>query len=332
MRIVILAFGVVGCGFGQGAAKPSAAVPPALPTPAPLQLRSLEQATQADPFPAVNPKYFTADSPSVATVESYLHAMLGYDPNRIWRVVAIQKTVAAGVSKVTALVSERGPNAKVQTATFFVLPDGKHILPDGTAVQPFGVDPFAENRAMVRARADGPFHGAAAKDLMLVEFADLQCPHCRDAQAIMTKLAADFPKARVVYQSFPLVEIHPLAFQAAAYGACVAAKNNDAFFVYSQAVYDTQGALTAETGVQTLKAAATKAGMDAEAIAACAETDAVKAGVEASSKLALDLGVDQTPMLAVNGRLLQFTAIPYETLKNLIVFQAGLDGVSGAGR
>jgi len=73
------------------------AAPATAKTPA-LQLHSLTPDTIADPFPPVNPKFFTADSPSVATVDSYLHAVLGYDSARIWRVVAIQKTPAAGVT------------------------------------------------------------------------------------------------------------------------------------------------------------------------------------------------------------------------------------------
>ncbi len=298
----------------------------------PLQLQSLDAGPRADPFPPTNPKFFTADSPSVATVDSYLKAVLGYDANRIWRVVAIQKTAAPGVTKVTTLVSDRAANSKVNSAVFFITPDGKHLITldqTGGAVSPFGAVPFAENRAILEARADGPAHGAAAKDLMLVEFSDLQCVHCKEAQASMTRLAQDFPKARIVFQNFPLAEIHPQAFEAAAYGVCVAKGSNDAFFKYAQAVYDTQAGLTAEAVDQTLKAAVTKAGADPAAIASCAATEATKNAVLASSKLAMDLGVEQTPMLAVNGRLLPLASIPYETLHSLVAYQASLDGIAG---
>jgi protein-disulfide isomerase len=318
---------------GAAAPQKPAGQAPAAPAPGgtPLQLRSLDSVTQADPFPTINPKNFTADAPSVLTVDSYLRAMIGYDPNRIWRVMAIQKTPAAGVSKVSALITEKGPNQKMLSATFYVLPDGKHLIaPDSSGLNNFGATPFADNRALLQARADGPYQGAASKDLMLVEFSDLQCPHCKDAQAVMAKLVADYPKARIVYQAFPLVDIHPFAFQAAAYGACVAKQNSAAFFTFSQAVYDTQDGLTAEKGVDTLNAAVTKAGADPGAIAACAATDAIKAQVEASSKLAVDLGVNETPTLAVNGRLIPFAQIPYATLKTLINYQAEMDGVAAA--
>ncbi len=313
---------------------PTTAAPKAAPgsttPPPPLRLNSLAADTQHDPFPAVNPKFFTADSPTVATVDSYLHAMLGFDANRIWRVIAIQKTASPGVSKVTALVSERAPNAKVLTASFYVLPDGKHLIaPDPSGLNSFGADPFAENRAMLQARANGPAHGAAAKELILVEFADLQCPHCKEAQATMNRLAQDFPKARVVYESFPLTEIHPYAFQAAAYGACIAKTSQDAFFTYAQAVYDTQGALLPDTWEQTLKNAVTKAGADPSAISTCAAGQAAKDDVTASTRLATDLGVEQTPTLAINGRLINLNAVPYETLRSLVAFQAAADGVQG---
>ena len=53
-------------------------------------------------------------------------------------------------------------------------------------------------------RADGPYRGSADKGLEIVEFADFQCPHCKEAQANMDKLAVDFPKARIVFQACPL--------------------------------------------------------------------------------------------------------------------------------
>ena len=48
---------------------------------------------------------------------------------------------------------------------------------------------------------------------MLVEFADLQCPHCKEAQGTMDSMVKDFPNARVVFQSFPLVEIASVCVQ-----------------------------------------------------------------------------------------------------------------------
>jgi protein-disulfide isomerase len=320
--------------MGAQTATQTGAAPQTAPAPAPsgaqqpgLQLHNMGELPKADPFPQPNPKYFTADAPSVDTVNAFLKALWGYDSNRIWRVEAIQKTMAPNTAKVVVFVSDKSPNAKVQPSAFFVTPDGKHAIA-GDSVIPFGATPFADGRKALQARADGAVRGASGKDFMLVEFADMQCPHCKEAQGTMDSLVKDFPNARVVFQSFPLAELHPYAYKAAAYGYCVQKQKNEAFFVYASAVFDTQDALTPETGDETLKAAVTKAGLDPAAVDACAATPAIKAQVDASIALAQEIGVEQTPMLAVNGHLLPLTGVPYETLKQIVAYQAAQDGVS----
>ena len=295
---------------------------------APLKLQSLAPEVVADPFPPVNPKYFTAQTPSVATVDGYLKAVIGYDPNRIWKVAAIQNTPAPGVSKVTALVSERVPNAKVQEAIFFVLPDGKHLL-DAGSVLPFGAEPYREISETLRQRADGPSQGAAAKDLELVEFGDLQCPHCKEAQPILKQLENDFPNAHVVFEDLPLTEVHPFAERAAWYGVCVAkSAGNAGFWMYANYVYGHQDALTDATGVQTLKEAARQAGADPEAIATCSAKPETHAAVAASVKLAAELGIEHTPTLVANGRVLPLSGISYDTLRQIVAYQATRDGIA----
>jgi protein-disulfide isomerase len=177
-------------------------------------------------------------------------------------------------------------------------------------------------------RADGPYRGSALKDLELVEFADFQCPHCKEAQANMDKLAVDFPKARIVFETFPLPQ-HPEAERAAAYGACVTKLGgSDAFFSFASAVFDGQAGLdTADGATLTLNSSVAHAGLDPVKVAACASEPATKAAVEAPVILARDLGIHQTPTLMVNGRPVPANA-PYPTLKKLIQYQARLDGVS----
>jgi protein-disulfide isomerase len=307
---------------------PSAAIPQA-PAAAPL---ATAPAVQVDPFPPANPRYFTAPAPSIDTVNSFLNQVWGFDSNRLYRVEAIQTTSAPGVVKVTVFVTTKGaPPDKVQAATFYVTPDGKHAIGEASGVVPFGVTPFADIRDVLKARATGAARGAASKDLELVEFADLQCPHCKDFQATMDRLVHDFPKARVVFQLFPLTEIHPSAFKAAAYGVCAQKQSDDAFFKYAAGVFDTQEGLTALTEDTLLKAAAKRAGLDSDAIAACSVTQATRDVIAADIKLAEDIGVDQTPMLAVNGRVIPVSGLPYDMLKQIVQFQATLDHVdSGA--
>ena len=280
-------------------------------------------------FPKPDPNNFTAQAPTPEIVNAFLQASWGYDPNRVWQAQAILKTQVEGISKVVVLIGAKNGNQKLSAIQFFALPDGKHIIA-GDEIIPFGDHPYAENRAALQQGADGPYRGAASKDLEIVEFADLQCPHCKDAQADMDKLAVDFPKARIVFQNYPLARVHPAAVLAAEYGVCVTKMGGStAFFQFASAVFDGQaGMATSDGATLTLNSAVTKAGLDPAKVAACASTPATAAEVESSVKLALSLNVNQTPTLFINGRVIPMSGLPYDTLKQIVAYQAKQDGVA----
>lgn len=295
---------------------------------APAQDPSGPAPAAAPVFPKPDPANFTATAPTKETVNAFLTASWGYEDARIWQVQAILKTPVDGVSKVVVFVGDKTGKDKPQALEFFALSDGKHIIA-GDQIVAFGANPFAEYRAKMKELADGPYRGAAAKDLELVEFADFQCPHCKEAQANMDKLATDFPKARIVFENDPIPTIHPQAVTAALYGNCVAKLGGStAFFQFAAAVFEGQdGLATADGATLTLNSALTKAGQDTAKVAACAATAPAKAQVDASTKLAADLGIVQVPTLVINGRQVPANA-PYATLKKIVEYQIKLDGLT----
>ncbi len=301
------------------------------PTPAGIQGIGAAQPPAAPSaetikFPAIDPKNFTAPSPTPQLVDSFLHAVWGPDETREWRVAAIQPATAPGFVRVEVYVADKRQPQRIASTSFLITPDGQHAISGELA--PFGANPFAAIRTTLQQRADGPSRGAASKDLELVEFADLQCPACKAAQSTMDQLARDLPQAHIVYQNLPLTAVHPEAMQAAEVGNCVRqAKGDPAFFVYAQKVYDTQADLTAAKADATLRAAVTAAGADPAAVMSCAAQPATRAAVEASIKLANDLGVTGTPTLMVNGRPLQLAQVPVTTLERVIVYQGQADGL-----
>lgn len=278
------------------------------------------------PFPPTNPKNFTADSPSVIEVNSFLRALWGYDENRIWEVIGILKTPAPGVAKVVVLVADKRAPGKTAPLVFFTTPDGKHAIAEN--VMDFGAKPFADNRQALEERADGPAMGAKSKDLLFVEFADLQCERCQAAQDKMDQLAQDFPQARIVFEDVPQPE-HPYSERAALDGVCVRkARGDAAFFTYQRAVYAKQASLTAQSADQTLTEAIKAAGADPASVTRCAALPETKAAIDAATKLDQDLGAGPGPVLAVNGHFLSLESIPYDTLRQMIAFQAGQDGIT----
>ena len=276
-------------------------------------------------FPKPDPANFTATVPTKETVNEFLHASWGYDEDRIWQVQAVLKTEVEGVTKVIVLVGDKSGKEKPQALEFFAMPDGKHIIA-GDQIVAFGAHPYDDIRAKVQKDAVGPYRGGATRELELVEFADFQCPHCKDAQANMDKLAADYPQAHIVFEADPIPSIHPQAVLAASYGYCVAKQaGSTAFFQFASAVFDGQDGLATADGAQlTLNSAIAKAGADAAKVSACAATPEAKNAVEASRKLAGELGINQVPTLIVNGRSVPANA-PYETLKKIVDFQIKLD-------
>jgi protein-disulfide isomerase len=296
--------------------------------PAPAAAQPSAPAPSAVPvFPPPDPANFTAASPSKEKVNSFLETSWGYDGDRMWQVEAVLKTPVEGISKVLVYVGDKSGKQKPSAIQFFALPDGKHIIA-GEEILPFGDHPYADYRQEVQQRADGPYRGNAAKEFEIVEFADFECPHCKEAQANMDKLAVEFPKARIVYQNYPLPQ-HKQAAGAAAYGVCVAKQGGStAFFTFAAAVFDGQDGLATPDGATlTLNSAVTKAGLDPAKISACAALPATVAEVDASVKLAKDLNINQTPTLLVNGRQVPANA-PYDTIKQIILFQEKLDGLT----
>jgi protein-disulfide isomerase len=58
--------------------------------------------------------------------------------------------------------------------------------------------------------------GSTHAGLTVVEYADFECPNCRQAVATVKMLLADFgDRLRFVYRHFPLEEVHPHALNAA---------------------------------------------------------------------------------------------------------------------
>jgi protein-disulfide isomerase len=291
---------------------------PSAPTPA---------ASAVPVFPKPDPANFTAASPTIEVVNAFLNESWGYDENRVWQVEGIFKTPADGVSKVVAYVGDKTGKTKAAGMQFFVMPDGKHILADNDIIS-FGEKPFAEYRAALQQKADGPYRGTASKDLELVEFADFQCPHCKEAQPNMDKLATDFPNARIVFQNFPL-PMHAAAAGAAAYGVCVnKLGGSNAFFQFASAVFEGQDGLNrgADSATLTLNSAVTTAGLDPAKVEACSKTPEVAAQVKASTELAKSVNVNQTPALLVNGRQIPANA-SYDLIKQIILFQEKLDAI-----
>ena len=157
--------------------------------------------------------------------------------------------------------------------------------------------------------------------MTIVEFSDLQCPHCKEANPTIEKLLTDDPNIRFISQSFPL-PMHNWAMKAAEYADCVGRNSNDAYWKFISSVYDAQADITAENADQKLTDLANKSGVNGQDIAACAAKPETESHVQASVNLAKSLDVNSTPTLFINGRPVGVNGNNYDVLKQIVDFAA----------
>ncbi len=96
-----------------------------------------------------------------------------------------------------------------------------------------------------------------------------------------------------------------------------------------RAVFDGQDGLASPDGATlTLNSAVTKAGLDPAKMRPAPRLRPLRPTVDASVKLAKELNINQTPTLLVNGRQVPLGGAPYDIIKQIVEYQAKLDGVS----
>ena len=158
----------------------------------------------------------------------------------------------------------------------------------------------------------GPARGAAEAPVTIVEWSDFECPYCKRVLPTLEQLFEEYPtEVRLVFRHFPLHAIHPNAQGAAE--AAVCAQDQGAFWELHDLMFEEQDALTASD----LKEKAERAGLDTEAFAACMEAEDTPERVEADRRAGIQVGVNGTPALFVNGRPLA-GAVAYEDLAGVV--------------
>jgi protein-disulfide isomerase len=254
--------------------------------------------------------------PSKETVDSFMQHWFGYDSSITWQVARIQPAEVSGFAEVVVALGKGGQQ---QSMVLYITPDEKHAFTG--EIVPFGADPFAPTRKELAASATGIARGPTDASLTVVEFSDLQCPHCKQAQPVIEKLMADFPSARLVFQQFPIEAAHPWAFKAATWAECIGRENNPAFWKFVNGIYDDQLNIDAQSADAKMKEHATAAGADTTKAASCAGRPDIAKAVRDSLELGRAVGVTGTPTVFLNGRKIAgITSIPYEMLKELARF------------
>lgn len=255
--------------------------------------------------------------PSEETVNAFLHQMFGFDSSVTWKILDIKPAEADGLAQVDVLLSS--PQGQ-GTNTIYVTSDQKHAVVG--EIIPFGTEPFTATRKKLQEGENGISKGPAKAPIEVVEFSDLQCPHCKQAEPTVEKLMTDEPDARFIFQPFPLPS-HDWAMKAASFAECVGESNKDAFWKFVDGVFNKQSEITAANADQKLTELADSVGVKGSQVATCAAQPDTKSRIEHSIALGKAVGVTGTPTLFIGGRkIANVNGTPYEILKNMIEFYA----------
>ena len=256
----------------------------------------------------------SAGLPSEETVNAFMQQMFGYDSNITWKINSIKPAEAQGLAEVNLTLAN--PQGQ-QLATLYVTQDGTHAVLG--EIIPFGAHPFTPAAQKLKA-GNGISRGPDNAAVTVVEFSDLQCPHCKEAQPTVDKLLNDEPAAKFVFQQFPLPS-HEWAAKAASYADCVGREHNAAFWKFVNATYAAQSEITPANADEKLTGIADAAGVKGADIAACAAKPETKTRIDKSLELGKSVGVNGTPTLFINGRkITNVNGTPYEILKGMVDF------------
>lgn len=163
-------------------------------------------------------------------------------------------------------------------------------------------------------RDGGHARGDAQAPVMIVEFSDFECGHCANFhRSLDTVLRRSGQEIRVVFHHFPLdsecnpkvsVRLHREACAAAVSAEC--AGDQGKFWPYHDLLFDNQQQLRR----QSLIDYATRLGLDVPRFTACLDDSDAWARVTADIKEAAALGIDSTPTIFINGRMLKGSLEP----------------------
>ncbi len=156
-------------------------------------------------------------------------------------------------------------------------------------------------RFNVDVRGD-PTIGPSDAPVRIIEFSDYQCPACRKSHEVVRRLQDEY-RGRIqwIFKDYPL-QMHKYAEKAAEAAGCAADQGK--FREYQDALFAADGDLTPDR----LRDIAAGLGMNVDQFEACLNQGKHKNEVEQDLAEGRRIGVDSTPSLLINGKLITGSA------------------------
>jgi protein-disulfide isomerase len=153
--------------------------------------------------------------------------------------------------------------------------------------------------------------------VILIEYADFQCPACSISASFVRKLNKEFGNSLlIVYRFFPLTNIHQNSMPSAQ--AAFAAHKQDKFWEMSELLYQNQDLWAEDQNAQKIFTDyAKKINLNIDQFTKDYNADSTKKFINAEGDEGLSIGINSTPSFFVNGKLIQ-NPQDYEAFKQII--------------
>jgi protein-disulfide isomerase len=266
-------------------------------------LAQMKAQTPSAPPPASPTPAAQSSAPSVAKpgpledkVDKYLRNVYAWGPQYE---IKLGPTKPSPIPDLLEIPVTVGLNGQSDTAIVYVSKDGKFIFRG--ELSDMSVDPQAETRSKLHP-GTSPSMGPTDAKITLIEFADFECPSCRQLDRALRDLLPKHPEIRLVYKDFPLTTIHPWAMTASLAGQCTAQQNPASFWKIHDIIFDSQDLITPSNVWEKMADFANQIGLNVETFRACMANPDTTHEIEKTTAEAQDLNVTGTPTIFVNGR------------------------------
>jgi len=148
----------------------------------------------------------------------------------------------------------------------YVTRDGRYLLRGDLA--DLSKDPLAENTSKLDL-SKSPVLGDPKATVTIVEFADFECPVCRNLHDALRGLLPNYPQIKLIFKDFPLDALHPWARTASLAGRCTYQQDPAAFWKFYDFIYDKQDLISAANVYDKVLDFASQASLNQDAFKAC---------------------------------------------------------------
>lgn len=158
-------------------------------------------------------------------------------------------------------------------------------------------------------KANDHIIGRRDAKVVVIEYADLQCPACKAFEPILNKIASEHrdDSFAYVYRYYPLLNMHSHAMVAAQYNEAAGIQGK--FWEMNHMLYDKQGEWgEALDAVEKIKSYAKSLGLDMNRLVADANSKEVETRITDNLKEAGKLGLKSTPSIMINGVVISISS------------------------